>query len=42
MISSLILELLLIDEPGCMQVLAPTHGDALDSFDGEAVFRWQR
>ncbi|KAG0576167.1 hypothetical protein KC19_5G060400 [Ceratodon purpureus] len=24
------------------RVLAPTHGDALDSFDGEAVFRWQR
>jgi hypothetical protein len=24
------------------RVLAPTHGDMLEAFDGEAVFRWQR
>jgi hypothetical protein len=42
MLSSLVLELLKIDQSAFVQVLAPTHGDALDSFDGEAVFRWQR
>lgn len=33
-----------VNNYGCLQlqVQAPTNGEALEGFNGEAVFRWQR